>query len=350
MAARQPGLAQCHPISFATALINCCSLGLEPNTSLGEAYLVPFKNKGQYECTLIIGYRGYIELAYRSGQVDWLYATCVYKADHFRYRLGSQPFIDHEPDLAAIDRGPIICAYAMCKMKDCAEPIFRVVGKAELDGARAQSQTGRFGRGPWLDHYDEMCCKTAIRRLWKFLPLSSEDQRLRRLEDVETAAEMGGTASTGIETLDNRAELELNDTQADRLEQQIHEERDVEEAPAEHPVPPAADDPGEAPDADGEADHEPAENTPAPPQATISEMREKSLKEATVAVTVTKLVKPQSSAKYIVAHLQDKSGACNARVDTNFKANIGEGEELTVVLQRKTWGERSWLQIVDILE
>ena len=60
-----PKLRECTQISFLAALMNAAQLGLEPNTVLGEAYLIPFKNKGVMECQFQVGYRGLINLAYR---------------------------------------------------------------------------------------------------------------------------------------------------------------------------------------------------------------------------------------------------------------------------------------------
>ena len=45
-----PELAECTPMSFIGALMNAAQLGLEPNTPLGQAYLIPYKNKGVLEC------------------------------------------------------------------------------------------------------------------------------------------------------------------------------------------------------------------------------------------------------------------------------------------------------------
>ena len=53
-----PALQQCTPMSFLAALMNAAQLGLEPNTPLGQAYLIPYKNKGTMECQFQIGYKG----------------------------------------------------------------------------------------------------------------------------------------------------------------------------------------------------------------------------------------------------------------------------------------------------
>ena len=67
-----PALAECTPMSFIAALMNAAQLGLEPNTPLGQAYLIPYKNKGIMECQFQLGYKGMIDLAYRSGQIQMI--------------------------------------------------------------------------------------------------------------------------------------------------------------------------------------------------------------------------------------------------------------------------------------
>lgn len=69
-----PTLQQCTPMSFLAALMNAAQLGLEPNTPLGQAYLIPYKNKGIMECQFQIGYKGLIDLAYRNGQMQTIQA------------------------------------------------------------------------------------------------------------------------------------------------------------------------------------------------------------------------------------------------------------------------------------
>lgn len=86
---RVPALKNCDPLSFMGAIMQCAQLGLEPSIGLGQAYLLPFKNKnkGTTECQFIIGYRGMIDLARRSGQMISLSACAVYEADEFDMSL-----------------------------------------------------------------------------------------------------------------------------------------------------------------------------------------------------------------------------------------------------------------------
>ena len=108
-----PKLKECTQISFLSALINAAQLGLEPNTPLGQAYLIPYKNKGVMECQFQIGYKGLLDLAYRSPQIQTVQAHCVYANDNFSYELGLNPQLIHKPTMG--ERGELRCFYSLFK-------------------------------------------------------------------------------------------------------------------------------------------------------------------------------------------------------------------------------------------
>lgn len=168
-----PALGRCDQASFLGAIMQCAQLGLEPGGALGHAYLLPFQNrkKGITEVQFIVGYRGMIDLARRSGQILSLEARAVYAADRFHVALGLNPDLTHEPDWEADDRGPLRFVYAVAKLKDGGTQ-FEVMSRAEIERVRAKSKAGQ--EGPWVDHYEEMAKKTVIRRLFKYLPVSIE--------------------------------------------------------------------------------------------------------------------------------------------------------------------------------
>ena len=84
-------LQETTPASFLGAMMTAAQLGLEPNTPLGQAYLIPFRNKGTLECQFQLGYKGLIDLAYRSGQITVIQAHTVYANDEFHYELAWIP-------------------------------------------------------------------------------------------------------------------------------------------------------------------------------------------------------------------------------------------------------------------
>lgn len=109
-----PKLAECSQMSFLGALMNAAQLGLEPNTPLGQAYLIPYRNKGKLECQFQIGYKGLIDMVYRNDNIQTVQAQCVYENDVFEYELGLEPKLVHKPALK--DRGELILVYALWKV------------------------------------------------------------------------------------------------------------------------------------------------------------------------------------------------------------------------------------------
>ena len=98
---KTPKLAECSPQSVLSCFMTCSALGLEPSNvdGLGRAYVLPFRNKktGGMEATFIMGYRGMIDLARRSGQLVDISARAVHKGDEFSYSYGLNEDLHHVP-------------------------------------------------------------------------------------------------------------------------------------------------------------------------------------------------------------------------------------------------------------
>ena len=187
-ASRTPRLLDCTPESFAGAMMQASELGLEPGGALGHAYLVPFKNRhtGRYEVVLIPGYRGYIALARRSGEIRNIEAHPVYEQDKFFVRFGLDPKLDHEPNLDVAEKDRRLkSVYAMAELRDGVHQV-EFLTKSDVDHIRAKSKAK--DDGPWVTDYDEMARKTAVKRLCKYLPLTPE---LARAIALDNAAEKG---------------------------------------------------------------------------------------------------------------------------------------------------------------
>ena len=159
-------------MSFLGALMNAAQLGLEPNTPLGQAYLIPYKNKGKLECQFQVGYKGLLDLAYRNPQIQTIQAQCVYENDEFEYELGLEPKLIHKPAIG--DRGSLILVYALWKSKNGGFG-FEVMSKADIDAhARKFSQSFGSSFSPWKTNYEEMAKKTVIKRCLKYAPVKSD--------------------------------------------------------------------------------------------------------------------------------------------------------------------------------
>jgi recombination protein RecT len=165
---RDPKLLECDRQSVMAGAMTAAQLGLEIDPALGRAYLLPYKGKAQ----LIIGYKGFIDLAYRSGQLAGIQAEAVYSADHFVYQLGLDPKLEHVP-ADTEDRGELKYAYAVATLANGGKA-WRVLNRAQVLKHKAASMSAASSYSPWKTHEEEMWRKTAIRALSSMLPLSPE--------------------------------------------------------------------------------------------------------------------------------------------------------------------------------
>ena len=185
-------LQACTPASFLGAMMTAAQLGVEPNTPLGQAYLIPYKNKGVMECQFQLGYKGLIDLAYRSGEVKTIQAHTVYENDKFEFELGLEPKLTHIP--AYGDRGDPVYFYAVWRGKDDAFG-FEVMSKNDVDAhAKKYSQSYGSNYSPWKTSYEEMAKKTVLKRCLKYAPLKSDfirgvaaDETVKHVDDSNLA-------------------------------------------------------------------------------------------------------------------------------------------------------------------
>lgn len=167
-----PKLRECTPISFLAAMMNCAQLGLEPNTPLGQAYLIPYNNKGVLECQFQVGYKGLIDLSYRHPQMQIISAQVVYENDYFVYEYGLKPELVHRPVLE--NRGDIIAFYGYFKLSNGGYG-FEVMSKADMDAyAKEYSKAFDASFSPWKTNYVGMAKKTVIKQALKYAPVKSE--------------------------------------------------------------------------------------------------------------------------------------------------------------------------------
>lgn len=161
---RTPKLAECTQSSMMKCLLDLSAMGLEPDGR--RAHLIPYGT----EATLIVDYKGLVELIRRSGDVVSIRAETVCEKDSFDWKNGE---VTHSVNWRE-DRGEVQAVYAEAVMKS-GEKQTAVMTTKEVEGIRARSRSGN--NGPWKTDWAEMAKKTAVRRLSKMLPLSSEIMR-----------------------------------------------------------------------------------------------------------------------------------------------------------------------------
>lgn len=170
-----PDLQGTTPASFLGAMMTAAQLGLEPNTPLGQAYLIPYKNKGTLECQFQLGYRGMIDLAYRSGEVQIIQAHIVYANDKFDFSFGIDPKLNHVPALG--ERGEATHVYAMFRTKDGGYGFDVMTIDDVRRHAAKYSKSYNSSYSPWNTNFEEMAKKTVLKRVLKYAPLKSDFAR-----------------------------------------------------------------------------------------------------------------------------------------------------------------------------
>lgn len=182
---REPQLASCTVESVLSCFMKCAALGLEPSNvnNLGMAYILPFGNKnmrtGQREATFIIGYKGMIDLARRSGQIRDISARAVHEGDEFEYSYGLEETLRHVP---CAKPGKLTHVYMVAHFKDGGH-YMKVMNADEIEQAARRSPSYGKSMSPWKSDYEAMAMKTVIRRAFPYLPVSVEAQNAAANDD-----------------------------------------------------------------------------------------------------------------------------------------------------------------------
>lgn len=231
---KTPKLRECSLESIWQSVAQAAELGLEPGGVLGHAYLVPFKG----ECTLIPGYRGLIDLARRSGEIESIEAHVVCERDKFTLKFGLESVLEHEPFLDG-DAGEMRFVYAVAKLKGGGRQ-FEVMTRAQVERIRNNSPDFKFkgANSVWAQHFDEQSRKTVIRRLFKYLPISVErDEKLIKALEIDDGddAPIGASYAPSAE--------EKAQSRSDQLAARLAEASDAQ---VEEPSQAAASDAGSA--------------------------------------------------------------------------------------------------------
>lgn len=172
---KNPKLQECTSTSLLACIMDCAQLGLEPDGR--RAHLIPFRDNknNRTNCTLLIDYKGLVELVMNSGDVSSIHADVVCENDDFEYNMGE--IVRHRIDFKN-PRGNAFAAYCLITMKDGSKKA-EVMTQDQLNKIRDRSQgyisAKKFQKDhPWISDWDEMAKKTVFRRASKWVKLSPE--------------------------------------------------------------------------------------------------------------------------------------------------------------------------------
>lgn len=250
-----PKLAECDPASVLGCMMTSMSLGLEPNTALGHAYLIPYKRNvktpqgwvTRMECQFQIGYKGFLALAMRQPNIISIHAEVVRENDEFEHSLGSQTVIRHKKALR--DAGEVIAAYCIVKFIDRFKNEGEMVTLLPLDEIhriRENSDTWKFLKQkaseanatqkdkakladtPWEKWFDRMARKTAVKQAAKMLDLGGHMAAAAAVDGL-AEAERFNAGEIGKKTIEGDYEAVQNVTDGIEVPEAIEHDEETGE-------------------------------------------------------------------------------------------------------------------------
>lgn len=236
---KTPDLQRVPAAEVVAELINCSRLGLEPNVE-GGRWLLPFKRKDHFELVSVTDYRGLIDIARRSGEVLSIHADMVCANDLWEFWVGSDgPTLVHlRHRRADRERGDILGAYAIVRLKN-GEVQAEFLPLEKINEAKSRSRGASSDFSPWNRDFEAMAKKTAVRRLYNFLPKTPEIQAVREvLADEERPEEIALNAPpppSGSRTESAKDKLRARTLAAAAEEAQPEEPEDRTLEPGEDP-------------------------------------------------------------------------------------------------------------------
>jgi recombination protein RecT len=214
-----PALTKCKIESFMGAVMQSSALGLEID-SRQLAYLIPYGDEVSFQP----GYRGLMQLFYNSSLAKSIIAEEVRENDVFEFDLTSGNKPVHKYDLKQ-DRGEVIAYYCIAELTTGAFT-FKIMTKKEIDKhkdkfSKAGGKAG--GKSPWTNNYDSMAMKTVIIKTLKYMPKSTEMERLESAMYSDSKTVKGYEFNEVTKQLDVNSEFIDND-EAEEIKKEVSAE------------------------------------------------------------------------------------------------------------------------------
>lgn len=213
--AANPQLLECTRESLMACVMQTAAWGLDLDPVLGEAYMIPFNERGTPKAKLVLGYQGLISLARRSGEIRTITPRAVFEKDTFVWEFGLEEKLVHRPYMGSDEPGSMVAVYSVALLKN-GDKVFDVMTKREVDAIRERSRASH--SGPWVTDYVAMARKTVVKRQCKYLPKTVE---LSQAIALDERAELGEDQSDllPMPMVPDRAPQDALDAVADTLKQ-----------------------------------------------------------------------------------------------------------------------------------
>lgn len=198
---RLPRLLECDPKTLFGSIMVAAELGLEPNTQMGYAHILPYKRKWKegsawkesLEAQFQIGYPGWVEIMHRNPKIESIDTGIIWENEAWYFDKGKREPFSHKP-LPPDKRGDNwVAVFAIAWLSKATRPKVIVLYKADIDKIKALSQGATSEYSPWNSTKDPflwMPRKTALKQLVKELPKTREIETIYHLDNT---VETGGT-------------------------------------------------------------------------------------------------------------------------------------------------------------
>ena len=154
-------LQKCDPQTVIMECLKAATLKLPINKQLGFAYVVPYKSKGVHVPQFQIGYKGYIQLAMRTGQYKFLNSGILFEGIKIKHNIltGGIEFTGEPTSSKAQGY------FAHMELTNGFTKTVYMTADEVLAHAKRYSKSFTHDSSAWKSNYDEMATKTVMRKL-----------------------------------------------------------------------------------------------------------------------------------------------------------------------------------------
>lgn len=183
---------ECDAIELYNTCLKAAAMGLPFESNLGCAYIIPFKDHGVMRPQLQIGYKGFIQLAQRSGMFKTINVTEVKEGEiKSNNRLTGEIEFSWIEDEVEREKKKTIGYVAYIELlSGFSKMSYMSAPKAEAHARKYSQSYAKYGSGVWKDEFDAMAKKTVLKLLLKtYGPQSVEIQKAIELDQSDADGE-----------------------------------------------------------------------------------------------------------------------------------------------------------------
>lgn len=199
------------PNSIIKAALRAASYDLPIDPTLGQAYVVPFKNKGKMEAVFILGYKGMYQLAVRTGVYKRINVVDVHEGELVKWdRLTEEAEFKFVDDDEEREKLPIIGYCGYFELTNGMKKTIYMT-KEQIENHEKKFRKGDYMGKGWKEDWESMAAKTVLRRLlgkWGLLSVNYQNA------DEGTVRAAEAIASGKLDDADNPVYVNTIDAEA----------------------------------------------------------------------------------------------------------------------------------------